>query len=133
MAVLNQIDFNDIQAENSSVLQQINFKDIDLITGKDIFGRKTISSSLDNILTTPEGNIPGMVTFGFGVNLFEPNDIISQNLMKSEVARVVQKWDNRLTVQDINITSNQNYLNITLNLGVSDNSEFNAEVSVIGV
>lgn len=133
MAILSSSDFTDFQAENTSVLQNVTFKDIDLATGKDITGRKTVSSSINNILTTPQGSIPGMVKFGFGYGLFEINDSVTHALMKKEIANTIQKWDNRLTVTNTNFTASENSINIDLELEVSDNSEYNAEVSIVGV
>lgn len=118
---------------SSSVIEKVNYKDIDLASGRDIYKTDTVRASVLNIVTTPKSALKGMIEFGLGVSLFEANNSITRNLIEREVTNEIEKWDERLTVSNSSVSQNENNLTLNLEIDVADGSTYNANVNIMDI
>ena len=79
---------------------------------------KAIVNSINNILGTPTGTMPGHPEFGCSVGkyLFEQLDILTIQLIKEEVKYALARWELRIDVSDVIVTEDLDYNRIDIKI-----------------
>lgn len=77
-----------------------------------------VKNSLLNILSTPMGSRRMKPDFAMPIQafLFEPIDIVTANLLGTEMYRAISRWEDRIIVDNINVypDADANEYNVTL-------------------
>ena len=70
-----------------------------------------INNSIRNILTTQQGSLEGMPEFGSRLNelVFSQIDHITIDLLKNLIQEAIQKWEDRIIISNINVSSVPEY------------------------
>ena len=70
-----------------------------------------INNSIRNILTTQKGSLEGMPEFGSRLNelVFSQIDHITIDLLKNLIQEAIQKWEDRIIISNINVSSVPEY------------------------
>jgi len=95
------------------------YKDIDLKTSKkSIENIEAIKASINNILSTEIGTLPGNPAFGSNLHQFIFSLIgpLEKELIKEEVVERIEMWEDRIKIIDIQVTDNPDYNQILINL-----------------
>lgn len=73
-----------------------------------VFDENAIRNAVKNILLTKQGTLPGMPTFGSRLYEipFNMNDSATHLLLKRLIRESLSKWENRLKVENVEITEN---------------------------
>lgn len=71
------------------------------------FSRELIRSSIFTILSTRKGERVFLPEFGSALYslVFEPNDAVTRKLVKQAVTEDVNRWEKRVRVRDVRMTS----------------------------
>ena len=94
------------------------YKDIDLKNGKEQTNIKAIKSSINNILSTKIGSVPGNPSFGSNLHQFVFSLIgpLEKELIKEEVIDRIEMWEDRIKILDIQVTDNPDYNQVFINM-----------------
>lgn len=90
-----------------------------------MFTRDVIRSSIFTILSTNKGERVCVPEFGSNLMrlLFEPNDIVTRNLMRQIVVEDVGRWEPRVTVVDVRVSSNDHEIKVFTQYVINGTSE----------
>lgn len=91
-------------AKYTDIDYKLNTVNKDLRLATDI---EAINNSIRNILNTPKGTVPGNPTFGSDLEgvLFEVIDDITFSLIQNIIIDELEKWEERITIQEVNLNS----------------------------
>lgn len=91
-------------AKYTDIDYKLNTVNKDLRLATDI---EAINNSIRNILNTPKGSVPGNPTFGSDLEgvLFEVIDDITFSLIQNIIIDELEKWEERITIQEVNLNS----------------------------
>jgi uncharacterized protein len=91
-------------AKYADIDYKLNTVNKDLRLATDI---EAINNSIRNILNTPKGSVPGNPTFGSDLEgvLFEVIDDITFSLIQNIIIDELEKWEERITIQEVNLNS----------------------------
>ena len=101
-------------------MNNVVYKDMDLGTGYTIEGIPSVLPSFGNILTTPQGKLPGTPEFGFGGFVFGQNDDMTKALLEEEVISTMNKWDSRISILSSEMVQNENYLSLNIEYSIAN-------------
>ena len=75
-----------------------------------------INNSLNNIITTAKGSVPGHPEFGSGMGkyLFELMDPMLKESIKAEIEYAVKRWEQRVTIKNIEVKDDPDYNRLTI-------------------
>lgn len=78
------------------------------------FSRELLRSSIMTILSTRKGERVFLPEFGSNLFklLFEQNDPVTRALIKNVVVEDVLRWEKRVKVRDVRVTSNENSIKV---------------------
>lgn len=70
-------------------------------------GSNAVRESIKNLIQTGKDERPFQPTLGSNIQnlLFEPNDLITMQLLEDEIRTVVENWEKRARVMDVGIES----------------------------
>lgn len=79
-----------------------------------MFSRDVIKSSIFMILSTNIGERVCVPEFGSRILrlVFEPNDIVTRNLLRQIVVDDVTRWEPRVTVRDVRVASSDHEIKV---------------------
>lgn len=82
---------------------------------------QAILSSIDNILGTRLGERVMLPTFGSQLwnNVFNPIDAHISDFLSSDVQTVIEKWDDRVKVQAVNVKGSPDTNTVDITISVS--------------
>jgi phage baseplate assembly protein W len=85
----------------------------------DIIDSDSIKASVQNIVTTERGTIPGFPEFGCKIKsmLFEQIDVFTITVMKTIIENALLIWEPRITNININIQSVPEFQRIIVSIG----------------
>ena len=91
-------------AKYTDIDYKLNTVNKDLRLATDI---EAINNSIRNILNTPKGSVPGNPTFGSDLEgvLFEVIDDITFSLIQNIIIDELETWEERITIQEVNLNS----------------------------
>ena len=91
-------------AKYTDIDYKLNTVNKDLRLATDI---EAINNSIRNILNTPKGSVPGNPTFGSDLEgvLFEVIDDITFSLIQNIIIDELEKWEERITIKEVNLNS----------------------------
>ena len=91
-------------AKYTDIDYKLNTVNKDLRLATDI---EAINNSIRNILNTPKGTVPGNPTFGSDLEgvLFEVIDDITFSLIQNIIIDELETWEERITIQEVNLNS----------------------------
>lgn len=80
-----------------------------------------IKQSLINILTTKKGDRRMYPTFGASIEqyLFEPMDRFTADRIGKTMLQEIEKWDNRINIETVNINANHDAAQYEINIDYS--------------
>lgn len=109
------------------------FSDIDLVfttnprTGRVAYldAKSAIYQALNNILMVRNGEKLYNEDFGVGLQeqLFELNDFITRDSLKTDIINQIQNYESRITVNDVRLTEDLNYLTIYIDFYLNTNNQ----------
>ena len=81
-------------------------------------GVRAIFNSLNNLLATAEGSLPGNPAYGCSLEkfLFEPIDPLQQKLISEQVRYSISRFEKRITIMNIVVTDDPEYNRILIQL-----------------
>ena len=84
--------------------------------------KKLIKESVISILMTRPGERIHLPTYGVGLDsyVFEPNDTILEDILRTRITEQVETWEPGVTVEDIEFRQDENTLNIRLTIQLND-------------
>lgn len=100
-------------------MNEVIYKDIDLSSGIDIEGIPSIIFSIRNMLTIPQGKLPGTPEFGFNGFVFGQNDDITKDMVEQEIVNVMSAWDSRIEVVNSDIIQNGNEVSLNVDYTIA--------------
>jgi phage baseplate assembly protein W len=110
MAVYSDIDIGLKKAQDGDVVKDTEFD--------------AVENSISNILSTLKGERRMLPEFASNIYsiLFEPIDEITSRRIGSEIFHSLQIWDNRITIENINVNANhdKNQYEITIRYSIKD-------------
>lgn len=91
-------------AKYTDIDYKLNTVNKDLRLATDI---EAINNSIRNILNTPKGTVPGNPSFGSDLEgvLFEVIDDITFSLIQNIIIDELETWEERITIQEVNLNS----------------------------
>ena len=91
-------------AKYTDIDYKLNTVNKDLRLATDI---EAINNSIRNILNTPKSSVPGNPTFGSDLEgvLFEAIDDITFSLIQNIIIDELEKWEERITIKEVNLNS----------------------------
>lgn len=108
----------------------------DFITPKNtVFDEHAISDAIRNILLTRLGSMPGIPDFGSRLSEipFTMNDSTTHLLIKRLVTECLSKWEQRIKIENINITNDINSIIVKIDYYFKDASlRSSVSVKLIG-
>ena len=110
MATLNVYSDIDIKLSKQTDGDVKKFVDLD-----------AIKQSLINILTTKKGDRRMYPTFGASIEqyLFEPMDRFTADRIGKTILQEIEKWDNRINIDTVNINANHDAAQYEINIDYS--------------
>lgn len=77
-----------------------------------------VNNSLNNIITTAKGSVPGHPEFGCGMSkyLFELIDPMIKESIKAEIEYAVQRWEPRVVIRNVEVKDDPDYNRLTVKL-----------------
>jgi phage baseplate assembly protein W len=89
--------------------------------GNTIEGKGAASISIKNICLTDVGTMPGLPTYGVGINslLFENMDIITINNIKDAIINKVETHDPRLIIDNVDVQAIPEFNKLVINVDYS--------------
>lgn len=110
MAILNVYSDIDIKLSKQTDGDVKKFVDLD-----------AIKQSLINILTTKKGDRRMYPTFGASIEqyLFEPMDRFTADRIGKTILQEIEKWDNRINIDTVNINANHDAAQYEINIDYS--------------
>lgn len=95
-----------------------------------MFSRDVIKSSIFTILSTNKGERVCVPEFGSNLLrlLFEPNDIVTRNLMRQVVVEDVSRWEPRVTVVDVRVASSEHEIKVYTQYVINGTSASDAAI-----
>lgn len=100
-------------------MNEIIYKDIDLNTGFNVEGISSVILSIRNMLTIPQGKLPGTPEFGFNGFVFGQNDDITKDMLEQEIVNVINTWDSRVEVVNSEILQNGNEVSLNIEYSIA--------------
>jgi len=84
-------------------------------------GYKAINNSLNNILSINKGSLPGNPEFGSNLSkyIFELIDPLITQLIKEEVISAIKRWEQRITVNKIDVIEDTDYNRVLIKIDYS--------------
>ncbi len=98
------------------------YKDLDKDNFNKILADKdAINRSIENILTTKQGTVPGKPDFGCGIfyYVFEHLDHITSSSLQREITRCLRLYEPRIQVNEVNILEQPEFNRIIININYS--------------
>lgn len=97
------------------------FKDVSLKNGNIEENIKSIKTSIKNILSTKIGSVPGNPAFGSNLNQFVFSLIgpLEKELIKEEIVNVLELWEDRFKIENIEVTDNPDYNQVFIEITFS--------------
>jgi len=88
------------------------------VSTKPVKNDAAIYNSLNNIISTPKGSMPGHPEFGCGIDkyIFELMDPMIEQSIKSEIAYAIDRWEPRIKIIEINVIDDTDYNRILIKL-----------------
>lgn len=107
----------------------LNTKNKDIILSEDI---EAIKNSIRNIVTINKYSIPGNPEFGSDIYgmLFEPNDILTYDLIEDILREEIEQREPRVIVQEISFTTDSvnNRVIVYINVNIVNTDELSTIV-----
>ena len=78
---------------------------------KPVTGAEAVNNSLQNVIGTAKGTVPGHPEFGCGVDkyIFELIDPFIEEMIKAEIEYAVERWERRCIIQEVKVVSDTDY------------------------
>ena len=90
----------------------MNYKDTsNKLFGELVSNEEAVFNSLNNIIETRVGTVPGHPEFGsnLGKYLFEIINPLTAQLIKTELKMALKRWEPRITIIDITVQEDSDY------------------------
>jgi len=88
------------------------------LNGTNSSGYEAINFSLQNVLATPIGSVPGHPEFGCGIDkyLFEMIDPLVTQLIEEDIRYAVGRWEPRVEIINVEVIEDPDYNRILIKL-----------------
>lgn len=95
-----------------------------------MYTRDIIRSSIFMILSTVKGERVFLPSFGSNLFklVFEPNDVLTRNLIKQIVTDDVLRWEKRVSVTDVRVSGDDNEIKVYVEYQLNNTSILDATV-----
>lgn len=90
----------------------------------DVYDNAAIRNSLQNILMTRRGSVPGKPLFGSDLHLltFDQMDAITIKLAERYTLEAISRFEDRIRVNDVTVIKNEAFNKININIEFEYNS-----------
>ena len=81
-----------------------------------VTGQEAVMNSLNNIILTPVGSMPGHPEFGSGIGkyLFQQLDPLVEQLIEQEIRYSIKRWEPRVVLTEVIVTGDPDYNRIVI-------------------
>ena len=81
-----------------------------------VTGEEAVMNSLNNIILTPVGSMPGHPEFGSGIGkyLFQQLDPLVEQLIEQEIRYSIKRWEPRVVLTEVIVTGDPDYNRIVI-------------------
>jgi len=98
----------------------MNYRDMPSTLNSDVPATKeeAIFNSLNNIISTPKGSVPGHPEFGCGIDkyIFELIDPMIKEAIKGEIMYAINRWEERIKVTEIEVVDDPDYNRVLIKI-----------------